>query len=307
MTAASSEPELGTSQEAGVVSDRLPLFRSIKRIGITAKPHAERAEEALNRLLPWMKTRAIEVFLDAGCARVLGRPDGRTQEEIAERSQLLIVLGGDGTLLAAARHAAVRNVPVLGVNLGSLGFLTEVTLEEMEETLDAFERGECIVSSRMMLQVAVGGESHVVLNDAVVHKSALARILAFEVHVDGLFMSRFFADGLICSTPTGSTAYSLAAGGPILSPELSVLLLTPVCPHTLTHRPLVLPGESRIDIRMATPRDDVYVTLDGQRGLPIEASRTVTITRAACTLSLVQAAHKNHFDILRDKLKWGQR
>ena len=271
------------------------------------KPHAEKAEYALGRLLPWLKSRGLTVLLDTGSANILGRDDGYKLEELTARSQLLIVLGGDGTLLAAARLAAVNNVPVLGVNLGSLGFMTEVTLEEMEETLEAFERGECCVRRRMMLQIRIDGATHVVLNDAVLHKSTLARIIEIDVALDGHFMSRFLADGLILSTPTGSTAYSLAAGGPILAPELSVLLMTPICPHTLTHRPLVLPGESQVDLRLKTERTDVYLTLDGQRGLSVAAGQLITVTRAACMLSLVQAASKNHFDVLRRKLKWGER
>ncbi len=307
MTAVSRGSGTDVVASSGPETGQMPLFKAVKAVGITVKPHAERAEQALKRLLPWLEARSMGICLDAGCARVLGRSDGLALEEIAERSDLIIVLGGDGTLLAAARHAAVRGVPVLGINLGSLGFLTEVPLEEMEETLEAFERGECRVSTRMMLEARVGDTGYVVLNDAVVHKSTLARIVEFDVRVDGRFMSRFLADGLICSTPTGSTAYSLAAGGPILSPDIAALLLTPVCPHTLTHRPLVLPGESRIEVRLMTPRDDVFLTLDGQRGHPLATGQTFTITRATCSLSLVQSVHKSHYDILRGKLKWGQR
>lgn len=310
MTAASSESGVSVSQAgetARGAGGNVALFRAVQRIGVTIKPHAEQAENALKRLLPWMESRGIGVMLDSGCARVLGSSDGHSVEEMSERSQLIIVLGGDGTLLAAARHAAVRDVPVLGVNLGSLGFLTEITLDEMEETLAAFERGECSISRRSMLEVHAGGAPQVVLNDAVFHKSTLARIVTFDVHVDGRFMSRFLADGLIFSTPTGSTAYSLAAGGPILHPDLAALILTPICPHTLTHRPLVLSGESRIEVRLVTDRDDVYVTLDGQRGLPLQTGQAVTITRSRHELSLVQSVNKNYFDILRGKLKWGER
>ncbi|MEW6364467.1 MAG: NAD(+)/NADH kinase [Acidobacteriota bacterium] len=293
--------------ETSTLTEKVALFGAIDRVGVTVKPHADRAEYALRRLLPWLKGRRLEILLDSGSAQVLGQPDGLTLEEIADRAQLIIVLGGDGTLLATARYAAVRSVPVLGVNLGSLGFMTEVTLDEMEETLEEFERGECTMSRRLMLEVRYSGATHIVLNDAVVHKATLARIVEMEVRLDGRFMSRFLADGLICSTPTGSTAYSLAAGGPILAPELSALILTPICPHTLTHRPLVLPGDSRLDIRLTTRREDVFLTLDGQRGVPIGAGEAISVARAPSSLTLVQAAHKNHFDVLRGKLKWGER
>jgi len=298
---------VATAARAGQVREKRRLFKEVKNVGIMVKPHAQNADSALNRLLPWLRTRGLNVLLDAGCARVLGTGGGASPEELAAQVQLLIVLGGDGTLLAASRHAAVRDIPVLGVNLGSLGFMTEVTLEEMEETLEEFERGECSVSRRMMLEVQAGGTAHVVLNDAVIHKSTLARIVEIEVNLDGHLMSRFLSDGLIFSTPTGSTAYSLAAGGPILAPELSAFLLTPICPHTLTHRPLVLPGDSQIDLRLVTERTDVYLSLDGQRGMPLAAGEPVRVTRAACALSLVQATTKNHFDVLRRKLKWGER
>ncbi len=298
---------MSSTVQTEAAREKIPLFREVKCVGILIKPHAEKAEHALGRLLPWLKSRGLMVLLDAGCSRVLGQDHGCTPEELAARSQLLIVLGGDGTLLGAARHAALQDVPVLGVNLGSLGFMTEVTLEEMEETLEAFERGECSVRRRMMLQVNVDDATHFVLNDAVLHKSVLARIIEIDVTLDGHFMSRFLADGLILSTPTGSTAYSLAAGGPILAPELSTILLTPICPHTLTHRPLVLPGESHLDLMLKTESADVYLTLDGQRGLSIAAGHLITVTRAGCTLSLVQAARKNHFDVLRRTLKWGER
>lgn len=286
---------------------KTPLFEKVRTVGVMVKPHAERAGYALSRLQPWLKSRGLSVLLDSGCSRVLGVEGGLPAETLAEQAQLLIVLGGDGTLLAAARYAAVRHVPVLAVNLGSLGFLTEVSLDEMEETLESFERGDCRVSRRMMLEISTDGATHLILNDAVLHKSTLSRIVEIEVQVDGHVMSRFLADGLIFSTPTGSTAYSLSAGGPILAPELSALLMTPICPHTLTHRPLVLPGEARLDVRLITRTEDVYLTLDGQRGMPVLAGQSISITKAACELSLVQAARKNHYDVLRGKLKWGER
>lgn len=297
--------EKGVADE--VVTEKTPLFENVRTVGIMAKPHAERAVHALSRLQPWLQSRGLSVLLDGGCSRVLGVDGGLPPETLAERIQLLIVLGGDGTLLAAARHAALRHVPVLGVNLGSLGFLTEVTLDEMEETLEAFERGDCRISRRTMLEISTDGVSHIVLNDAVIHKSTLSRIVEIEVQVDGHVMAHFLADGLIFSTPTGSTAYSLSAGGPILAPELSALLMTPICPHTLTHRPLVLPGDSRLDARLMTRTEDVYLTLDGQRGMPVIPGQSIAITKAACELLLVQAARKNHYDVLRGKLKWGER
>ena len=236
----------------------------------------------------------------------------RPREELPRIVDLLIVLGGDGTLLAASRLENERGVPILPVNLGGLGFLTSVTLGELYPILEQTLAGKNRTSERVMLEVRVirGGipaECHHALNDAVLNKAALSRMIDLTLTVNGEFVSDFKADGLIVSTPTGSTAYSLAAGGPIVYPRVSAFLVTPICPHTLTNRPLVVPDTARIEVTFVGPGEPVTLTLDGQVGIAIEPGDRVEIARARQRLRLVRAPERTYYQILRDKLKWGER
>jgi NAD+ kinase len=225
----------------------------------------------------------------------------------------MVVLGGDGTLISAVRALGAHDVPILGVNLGSLGFLTEITIEELYPTLESWLAGDFRVSERMMLQVTVvrNGvdlETHKVLNDVVINKGALARIIDLETMVDGYNLTTFKADGLIISTPTGSTGYSMSAGGPIVHPAMNCLIITPICPHTLTNRPVLVAEEAQVAIAVKSLEDeDVFLTLDGQVGLELRCGDEVRVNKAHRTATLVSSPNRDYFEILRKKLKWGER
>ena len=234
-----------------------------------------------------------------------------TARDVAAGADALVVLGGDGTLLAAS-HVVGEPIPVLGVNFGSLGFLTEITLPELYPALEGVLAGTYRSEERRMLHAVVRREgrpesSGDVLNDVVISKASFSRIIELEVSVDGAFVSSFRADGLIVSSPTGSTEYNLAAGGPILHPALPAIVLTPICPHMLSNRPLVLGDGVSVEVRLRDARDgDVQITLDGQQGFPLAPRDTVTVTRSAQTLRLVKAPGRDYFEVLRTKLKWGE-
>jgi NAD+ kinase len=230
---------------------------------------------------------------------------------VAEESDLLLVLGGDGTILATAREATPRGIPILPINMGSLGFLTSFTGEELYPALEAVLEGRTTVDERVLLQVERVHNDEVlthqwVLNEAVVHKGTLARMIELELYIDGSFVCRYRADGLIVATPTGSTAYSMSAGGPIVHPAVESILITPICPHTLSDRPVVVPDTSLIELRVADNSDSVFLTLDGQTGVPMAVGDRVKIGRAAERLKLIQPPNKSYFEILRSKLKWGE-
>jgi NAD+ kinase len=282
-------------------------------VGIVAKPHFPRSGAVVRRLASVLSRRGIRVLCDPGTARILGqRGKARTVPVLAASVDLMMVLGGDGTLLGVARNMPGRPVPILGVNLGSLGFLTETTLEEMESMLGEVLDGRYEVEDRMMLHASVvrGRKtiaSQRLLNDVVINKSALARILEMNIRIDRKFVTTYNADGLIISTPTGSTAYSLSAGGPIVHPALRAFCITPICPHTLTNRPLVVPDSVGIEVTLQSGAEDVYCTMDGQVGLPMKLGDRLRVRRGAATLPLIISKHRNYFDVLRRKLGWGAR
>ncbi|MBF8298325.1 MAG: putative inorganic polyphosphate/ATP-NAD kinase ((P)/ATP kinase)(ppnK), partial [candidate division NC10 bacterium] len=241
----------------------------MKRIGIIAKPHKPEARTILQELLPWLEARGVESILDEDTASLTGKPGGQPKADLPGLVDLLLVLGGDGTLLSVARLVGARDVPILGINLGGLGFLTEVTLEEIYATLDAVFRGTYGVTQRILLSAAVRRQGerigeYIALNDAVINKGTLARMIELEIHIDGQYVTTLRADGLILSTPTGSTAYCLAAGGPIVYPTLRALVLAPICPHMLTFRPLVIPDTAKVEIVQVSADENAYLTLDGQ-------------------------------------------
>jgi NAD+ kinase len=285
----------------------------VHRIGIVTKPKKVEAEPVLRDLVAWLRGRGLEVVADQEASAICPEVGpGQPRAEVVAGADLLIVLGGDGTLLSAARLMGPREVPILGVNLGGLGFLTEVTLDELFPTLEAVLRDEFGVSRRLTLSARVlrGGQviaSNEALNDAVITKSALSRIVDLETHVNGEYVATFRADGLIVSTPTGSTAYCLAAGGPIIYPTLPALVIIPICPHTLTNRPLVVPDGAVVEIIQGTAGEDVQLTLDGQVGVPLRHRDVVSLERSSRTIALIKSPKLNYFQLLRTKLRWGER
>ena len=285
----------------------------MQRIGIAAKPKKPEAEAILRALVAWLRDHGREVLLDQEAAGICPEVGpGLPRSEVAATADLVIVLGGDGTLLSVARLIGSREVPILGVNLGGLGFLTEVTLDELFPTLEAVLRDQYSVSRRLTLTVRVlrGGErvaGFEALNDAVINKTALSRIVDLETHVNGEYVATFRADGLILSTPTGSTAYCLAAGGPIIYPTLPALVIIPICPHTLTNRPLVVPDSAVVEIIQGSEGEDVHLTVDGQVGVDLRYRDVVAVQRSTRSIALVKSPKLNYFDLLRTKLKWGER
>lgn len=292
---------------------------AIQTVGIISKPRKQNLAEIIPPLIAWLRERSIAVVLDRETAASLDAPL-RSQlncpviarSDLGARCDLVLVLGGDGTLLAAARAVRQSNVPILAVNLGNLGFLTAVTMGELYESLDQILNGQHQVEQRKMLQIQViRGETEAAcyhaLNDAVMNKGAISRILDFETRVDGRFLNLFRADGLIVSTPTGSTAYCLAAGGPIVHPTVDAFIITPICSHTLSNRPLVVADRSVVEIVVRTEAESVFLTVDGQVGLALHADDRVRCSLSASHIHLVRPPHKDFYEVLRSKLKWGER
>ena len=282
-------------------------MNKVRKAGIVIKPHAPSVEGILKIVVDYLEGRGVACVLEDVAARKLGRPDGLGRERIAEASDLVIVLGGDGTLLSVAHLAAKAGVPVMGVNLGRLGFLTEITVKEATSTLERFLDGEGeLISPRFLVEARTRNEISYCLNDVVVTKGAKARMIELALGIDGQDVARLKADGLIVSTPTGSTAYSLSAGGPILHPQVPAILLTPICPHTLSFRPMAVPATAAITVKLLTGGEEVYLTLDGQRGGPFERDDTVEIRRAPYDLQLVASPRRSYYDLVKEKLGWAE-
>jgi NAD+ kinase len=286
--------------------------KSFQTIGIISRPRRSNLDVVVPPLLKWLEARGVHTLYDEETAGSLpGRPVGKTRQEVADFSQLLLVLGGDGTLLAAARLAAPRTIPILPINMGSLGFLTSFTLEELYPALEDALGGRFSISERIMLHVELERagkviESQSVLNEAVINKGALARMIELQLSIDADFVCRYRADGLIVASPTGSTAYSLSAGGPIVHPAVEAFIITPICPHMLSDRPVVVRDSSSIELKLSGNTESVFLTLDGQKGIPLQATDCVRISRAKEMLMLIQPPKKPYFEILRNKLKWGE-
>lgn len=283
----------------------------IRTVGICMKPDQPQHAGLVRGLVKWLETRGLSIALDEEAAVPVGA-SGAPRAEVAARADLLIVLGGDGTLLSVAREAGARRVPILGVNLGTLGFMAEISREEMFAALERVLDGSMQVQERMRLDVrALRGDEEVArylaLNDAVVANSNFARLVHLATRVDDMEVTEYHADGLIVCTPTGSTAYSLSAGGPILDPRLEALVLTPISPHTLTHRPVVLPPTSRIEVRALPRGGEMRLSVDGQAGIALRDADRVLVERAAAPVHLMVSPFRNHFAILREKLGWGTR
>ncbi|HWZ23923.1 MAG TPA: NAD(+)/NADH kinase [Verrucomicrobiae bacterium] len=286
-----------------------PTFRNI---GIISRPRRSNLSEVVPPLLSWLQDHGTHVAYDQETASSLAQPsEGRTREQVAAASDLLLVLGGDGTLLAAARVAAPRGIPILPINMGSLGFLTSFMLEELYPALEDILAGRLTISERVMLHAELQRgdkilDKQTVLNEVVINKGALARMIELELSIDKDFVCRYRADGLIVASPTGSTAYSLSAGGPIVHPSVESFIITPICPHTLSDRPVVVGDTSIIEVKLSAGTESVFLTLDGQKGIPLQATDRVRISRAQQLLKLIQTPNKSYFEILRNKLKWGE-
>ena len=289
---------------------------AIKSIGVIVKPHQPDALETLCALTKWLSERGIafvglpeiereQIEHNTGCQIQL-----LSESEMPRQVDLMLVLGGDGTMIATGRMLGDNQVPVIGVNYGGLGYLAEFPIEEMFPALAAIFAGKYTVQQRLMLQVELwrGDElvtQNRVLNDVVVNKSALARIIEIKASLNDQFLNSFRADGLIVATPTGSTAYNLSAGGPIIYPSMNAMVITPICPFTLSNRPIVVPDDSVIEVSLITEKEEVALTLDGQVGFALQARDRILISKSRTAFNLVQPPNRNYFEVLRNKLKWG--
>jgi NAD+ kinase len=284
----------------------------MKSAAIISKPGKTELGTILPELLSWFRQRGYQLYMDEETARYTNGEQVISREEIGKKHpDFALVLGGDGTLLSAARAVAHEGVPILAVNLGSLGFLTEVPLNELYVALEAVDQGQCPVEERSVLDCRLIRNEQCItqnfaLNDVVVNKSAISRLVEFDLYIDGNFVFQYKADGVIIATPTGSTAYSLAAGGPVLMPSVDAFVVTPVCPHSLTHRPLVVTETSQIELRVETGEEQAFLSIDGQIGLPVQQGDRVFCQRAGHKVKLMRL-RRTFFDVLRNKLKWGQR
>ena len=284
----------------------------MRRVGVVSKPGRGELPELLAQVAAWCRERQLELAVDCVTAGYLGRADGQPRGDLPEGCDVIVVLGGDGTLLSAARGVGSRQVPLLAVNLGGLGFMMTTGPHELADALDRVEAGSYQLDSRMVLEAALdrdagAGERFFALNDVVVSHGGIARALRLEVYADEEYIGRYTADGLILSTPTGSTAYSLAAGGPVILPGVEGLCLTPICPHSLSNRSVVLPAAARLEIRVAGGDEERCLSVDGQVGRRLEAEDRVTVRRAGHTVDIVQTRSVPYFDVLRNKLRWGGR
>jgi len=285
---------------------------TIRTVGIVSKPNSHAAGETIPKLLEWLRARGLAARMDRETADYAGDGPGLPRPEVPEGCDLVIVLGGDGTLLSAARAIGRREIPLFPVNLGALGFLTAITLDELYPELERALRGEHRIANRRLLDTEVirDGErlaTYEALNDAVLTKSALARMIDLDTYIDDQWMCTYKSDGLIVSTPTGSTAYSLSAGGPIIFPKVEAICITPICPHMLTNRPVLVPENTVIRIQPRSPAEGVFLTIDGQVGTPIEEGDTIICRSSDYSLRLIRPPHQMFFDVLRQKLKWGER
>ena len=283
----------------------------LNKIGVVVGPQKPDAIAVVCELVEWCALRDIELRATPEVAQqVRCTPMLMDAEELAESIDLLVVLGGDGTMLGASRLIGTRRIPVLGINFGYLGYLTEFTLPEMFGALEELCAGNLLIEGRMLLDVSVERDGNTValhraLNDAVINQGALAKMIELECYINGDFVNRFRADGMIIATPTGSTAYSLSAGGPIVFPSMSAILLTPICPHTLSNRPVVVPGEATVELRFKKADDGAMLTIDGQRGIALTPKDRVILRRSETMFEIVRPRQRNYFEVLRTKLKWG--
>ncbi len=282
----------------------------MKTIGILTKPKFPDVKPILKDLVSWLRERQKDIVLDNKTAALIGESATYQKPHIAALADMLLVLGGDGTMLNAARLVEERRIPILGVNMGGLGFLTEASLDQLYPSLEKVFAGEYHLEERLMLRARIDrhGEyvAHAtVLNDVVISKGTLARMIEIQIAIDGQFVTRLRGDGLIVSTPTGSTAYSLSAGGPIINPSVQALILTPICPHTLTHRPLLIPSGVSLEVMLTGKDEGAMTTFDGQVGVAMTQGDAVTMSASDHLTQLIRFPDRTYYDVLRRKLKWG--
>ena len=283
----------------------------IKRIGIIANVQKEKSRDYTLSLLDWLSKRGLDVFLEKEIAEAIGSGQGLQRKTLISAVDLLIVFGGDGTILRTARFAVGSSTPIIGINLGGFGYLTEVNLNEMYDALEKILRGDFRTEKRMMLDAVIngqdsgGGPFHTVLNDAVLNRANLSKIIELETYVDGRYLITYKADGLIVATPTGSTAYSLSAGGPIVFPEHDAIIINPICPHTLTNRPIILPGDVSVKVILHTNEQGAILTLDGQVSFTLKSGDVLTVKKSHHVTTLISSPHRDYLEILRTKLGWG--
>ncbi len=285
----------------------------VRKAAIIAKPHIDEASSVVRGLVDWLRSHRVEPCVETRIGELFdGQCPSFALTKPPRDVELMIVLGGDGTLLSAVRAMGARQIPILGVNLGSLGFLTDVALPQLYPALESILAGNYSIQSRMMLDAVLSRNGkeitrQTVLNDVVITKGAIARIIEVSVQIDDHSVALVRADGIIVSTPTGSTAYSLAAGGPILHPGLGSMLLTPICPHTLTYRPVVISDRSIAELTLRGESDEVYATFDGQAAEPMEIGDTVRVRKSRNSVKLVNLPEQDYFKVLRNKLRWAER
>lgn len=289
----------------------MPHYPMVKTVGIICKHDNPEAWRAAGKLVEWLKGRDVASVIDQDAASYL-HIDGVPKQDIPDKADIVAVFGGDGTLLSVTRLIGARGTPIVGVNLGTLGFLTTVTTEQLYPTMETVLSGQYKVQERIMLSASIKRAGNViseqqVLNDIVINKGALARIIELETYIDGRYLTTFKADGLIICTPTGSTGYSLSAGGPIVHPSLSCLGITPICPHTLTNRPLILPDTVVFEAVIKAGNEDVYLTLDGQVGFLLKSGDVVEGRLAGHKTYSIMSPTEDYYQMLRTKLKWGER
>jgi len=277
-----------------------------------AKPGTPEGRRIAEELGAWLRARGVAVRFDQETARALGRKDGIRQGTLPRGTDLAIVAGGDGTLLSVARTAGPLGVPILGVNFGGLGFMTELQPEELYNALERVLAGRYAIEEREALRVRFrrgrkAAVEHALLNDAVIAKTALARMLVIGLKIDGERVATYTSDGLIIATPTGSTAYNLSAGGPILDPRMSAFVVAPICPHTMSYRPLVVPGSVTLEATLENHTEEAHLTLDGQVGFPFSHGDTIVVDRHPRSVRLMRVAGRGFFDVLQRKLHWGGR
>jgi NAD+ kinase len=290
----------------------------MNRIGIIAKRNKPEAVAVVRNLVEWLRPKKIQVYIEKEIEELLsptlseGNWKSVERDEMPRDVEMMIVLGGDGTLLSVGRQVWNRNIPILGVNLGGLGFLTEITLDELYSVLEKVLQDDFEINERETLKAGVIRRGKriaefIVLNDAVINKGALARIIDLETTINGEYLSTFRSDGLIISTPTGSTAYNLSAGGPIVYPSLHTIIITPICPHTLTIRPIIIPDDVKIRALLKSRDEEVTLTLDGQQGFTLKFEDVVEVGKAEGRILLIKSPYRHYFELLREKLKWGER
>ncbi|MEP7274211.1 MAG: NAD(+)/NADH kinase [Acidobacteriota bacterium] len=283
----------------------------LKRIGVVIGPQRPAAITVVKDLVDWCAKHGAELCAPVDVALAVGcQPLEIRDHELAEDVDLIIALGGDGTMLGAARLIGTRQIPVLGVNFGWLGYLTEFTLSELFSALEGIKTSSLQIDHRMMIEIAVRRGDEIIslpraLNDAVVNKAAPARMIELECRIDDYFVNTFRADGMIVATPTGSTAYSLSAGGPIVHPSLSAIIITPICPHTLSNRPVVVPGDCTVELSFKRASEDISLTIDGQHAMTLQPRDQIRLSRSDTTFVMLRPSNRDYFEVLRTKLKWG--